>query len=54
MSLYQNMDDADNQDGMRSDSITVRLYADGVQTDKTEVLSSANEWKAKFTDLPTI
>ena len=45
-------DDADNQDGMRSDSITVRLYADGVQTDKTEVLSSANEWKAKFTDLP--
>lgn len=45
-------DDADNQDGMRLGSVTVRLYADGVKTDKTEVLSSANEWKAKFTNLP--
>ena len=32
--------------------ITVTLYADGARTDKTLVLSAANEWKGVFRNLP--
>ena len=43
-------DDADNQDGKRPESITVRLFADGTEvTSKT--VTAENEWNWLFTDL---
>ncbi|MBZ2156482.1 Cna B-type domain-containing protein [Streptococcus anginosus] len=44
-------DDADNQDGKRPTSITVKLLADGTDTGKTLELSEANGWADNFTDL---
>ena len=44
-------DDADNQDGKRPESITVRLLADGKETAVKEV-TSADNWAYSFTDLP--
>ena len=44
-------DDADNQDGKRPTKITVKLLADGQDTDKTLELSEANGWAGNFTDL---
>lgn len=44
-------DDADNQDGKRPASITVKLLADGQDTGKTLELSEANGWSGNFTDL---
>ena len=44
-------DDADNQDGLRPDSVTIKLLADGEDTGKTVTLNEGNEWKAKFEDL---
>ena len=45
-------DDNNNQDGKRSKSITVELYADGEKTDKTLTLSDDNDWKDSFVKLP--
>ena len=46
-------DDANNQDGKRPSSITIRLYADGTElTDKVQTVTAANNWSWKFTDLP--
>src|SRR5699024_4585024 len=44
-------DDADNQDGKRPDSITVRLLSNGKEVEKVEV-TEEDEWKYSFTDLP--
>lgn len=46
----KNWDDANNQDGKRPESITVRLWKNGEQVDSREV-SEANDWKWSFTDL---
>ncbi|MGX7074552.1 Cna B-type domain-containing protein, partial [Falseniella ignava] len=43
--------DADNQDGKRVSSVTVKLYADGKDTGKKLELSEANGWAGTFTDL---
>lgn len=43
--------DADNQDGIRPSSITVHLFANGVDTGKTAVASEATGWKYSFEDL---
>lgn len=43
--------DADNQDGKRPDSITVKLLADGQDTGKTLELNKENNWSGSFTDL---
>ena len=43
--------DADNQDGKRPTSITVKLLADGQDTGKTLELTEANGWAGSFTDL---
>ena len=46
-------DDADNQDGVRPESVTVQLFADGeVMDGKTEELTEDNGWAASFGDLP--
>ncbi len=44
-------DDADDNDGKRPGSVTVDLLADGVKINET-TLSSSNDWKATFKDLP--
>ncbi len=44
-------DDANNQDGVRPESITVNLLANGVQKDFRTVKAS-NNWKYSFTGLP--
>ena len=43
-------DDADNQDGKRPDSITVRLFADGTEVTSKEVTANDN-WSWSFTGL---
>lgn len=49
-------DDANNKDGIRPDSITVALLANGKETGKTVTVTKAtalsdNEWAFEFTDL---
>ena len=44
-------DDANNQDGIRPASITVRLYKEGAPTDQTLELSEANKWYGTFENL---
>lgn len=45
-------DDAFDQDGLRPDTLTVSLYADGAATGKTLALSgSSNTWEGAFTGL---
>lgn len=43
--------DSSNQDGIRPDSVTVKLKADGVDTGKTLTLNADNLWKGSFTGL---
>ena len=45
-------DDADNQDGIRPESITVALLANGTPTNKTVTLIAANNWTQTITGLP--
>ena len=45
-------DDDDNRDNKRPESVTVTLYADGVSTGQSKVLSKDNEWDCGFVDLP--
>ncbi len=51
VTVTKEWDDADNQDGIRPESITVYLYADGIGTDKSVVLNEENEWTATFEGL---
>ena len=44
-------EDAQNQDGLRPATITVKLYKDGVATDQTLELSEANQWQGTFENL---
>ena len=44
-------DDANDQDGMRPDSVTVHLLADGARTGKTVELNASNNWSGTFGDL---
>ena len=44
-------DDAENQDGIRPASITVKLLAGGEDTGKAVTLSEDNRWKSAFTGL---
>ena len=43
--------DANNQDGKRPSSVTVKLLADGQDTGKTLELNAANNWAGSFTNL---
>ena len=49
--VIKKWDDANNQDGIRPASITVRLYKDGAPTDQTLELSEANQWYGTFENL---
>ncbi|MDO5733296.1 MAG: Cna B-type domain-containing protein [Eubacteriales bacterium] len=50
--IHKEWKDENNQDGVRPDSVTVKLLADGLAMDKTLTLSEANQWTGSFTDLP--
>lgn len=43
-----NWDDAENQDGVRLDSVEAELYADGEATGNKVTLNAENSWTAKF------
>ena len=48
--MKQWLDDNDN-DGIRPESITVRLLKNGKETGQTLVLNEGNQWQGQFTDL---
>ena len=41
-------EDKDDQDNIRPDSVTVKLFANGADTEKTITLSANNNWAASF------
>ena len=43
--------DSNNQDGIRPQNVTVHLFADGVEVNKT-TLNATKSWKFTFKDLP--
>ena len=43
--------DSNNQDGKRPGSVTIKLLADGKETDKTLTLTETNNWTDTFTGL---
>lgn len=46
--------DHDDQDGIRPESVTVCLLADGQETDETLILNANNNWTGTFENLPAI
>lgn len=51
VSVRKVWDDSSNQDGIRPESVTVRLYQNDIATDKTLTLSEENGWQGSFADL---
>ncbi|WP_303974465.1 Cna B-type domain-containing protein [Streptococcus merionis] len=49
---HKTWDDANNQDGIRPKSITVRLLADGKDTGKYVVVTADSKWTYSFKNLP--
>jgi hypothetical protein len=53
ISVTKEWNDDGNNDGIRPETVTVQLYADGTAVEgKTLTLSEANQWTAIFEDLP--
>ncbi|MFM1564819.1 Cna B-type domain-containing protein, partial [Helcococcus ovis] len=44
-------EDKNDQDGVRPNSVTIKLLADGKETGKTLTLTKADNWTGSFTDL---
>ncbi|MEG0361482.1 MAG: Cna B-type domain-containing protein, partial [Longicatena sp.] len=51
INVVKSWEDNDNQDGIRSNKVTVKLFANGNDTKKTVELNAKNNWRASFTDL---
>ena len=51
--MNKTWDDNNNQAGLRPDSITVALLANGKEIGKTIELNKDNDWKGEFNDLPS-
>lgn len=51
VSVTKHWDDRNNHDGIRPDSVTIKLLADGVETGDMLVLSSENNWTGVFSHL---
>ena len=51
VTVVKDWDDADDQDGMRPDDLTVTLTANGEATSTTRTLTESNEWKASVEGL---
>lgn len=54
VSVQKVWDDADNADGLRPASVRVQLFADGKVAGQPVELSTANEWKHAWGDLPKL
>ena len=52
VSVNKEWDDANDQDGLRPDSITVKLLANDEETDQELTLNAENGWAGAFTKLP--
>ncbi len=50
--VKKNWDDSNNSDGIRPDSVNVKLYRNGSDMQKDQTLSAANNWTVEFNDLP--
>ena len=44
--------DDENRDGLRADSVTLRLWRNGVVTDTTVTLDESSDWKGEIAHLP--
>ncbi len=51
VTVLKDWDDADDQDGIRPDSVTIELQKNGTATGETLTLSEANDWESTFTGL---
>ncbi|SFM46536.1 Uncharacterized surface anchored protein [Gracilibacillus orientalis] len=51
INVVKNWDDANDQDGIRSGAVTVKLLADGEETGQEVILNEANNWQGDFTEL---
>ena len=51
VTVEKSWDDNENHDGIRPDSVTVKLLANGSDTGKTCILSAANHWECVFGEL---
>ncbi|MGI5887835.1 MAG: Cna B-type domain-containing protein [Oscillospiraceae bacterium] len=51
ISVEKVWNDVSNQDGLRTDSVSVQLYADGVASGDAVVLSEDNHWAYTWSDL---
>ncbi|MGI5888934.1 MAG: Cna B-type domain-containing protein, partial [Oscillospiraceae bacterium] len=51
ITVVKSWDDNSNADGVRPDSVTVHLFADGEDTGKTVTLNEDNQWRAVFSGL---
>ncbi|MDO5399936.1 MAG: Cna B-type domain-containing protein [Eubacteriales bacterium] len=51
INVEKHWDDSNNSDKIRPDSVTVRLYKNGNDTNETITLSEDNGWKGSFTGL---
>ena len=51
LAVQKHWNDANDQDGMRPETVTVRLLAGGQDTGKTLTLNAANDWAGSFSDL---
>jgi uncharacterized surface anchored protein len=52
VSVNKVWNDANNENGNRTDSVTVKLIADGVETGEELTLHEENNWRNSFTDIP--
>ncbi|MCD8116505.1 MAG: Cna B-type domain-containing protein [Oscillospiraceae bacterium] len=53
ITVTKTWDDAEDQDGIRPESVTVELYVNDEPTGTTATLSEENDWTATFTGLAT-
>lgn len=51
ISVTKSWNDSNDQDGIRPEKITIKLYADGKDTGKTLELTAATNWSGSFTGL---
>ena len=49
--VKKNWNDSNNSDGIRPDSVNIRVYRNGTKTDYHDTLSASNNWTAEFNNL---
>ncbi len=49
--VKKNWDDSNNSDGIHPDLVNIKLYRNGTDMQKDQILSAANNWTAEFNDL---